>query len=161
MPLDYIIDMNDKADLPELASQLESLYGRKNWRLLWQTYTLDRNWREIAGREIAKQSRPAYIRNNILWIHVGSSVWMHHLQSIKPQLMDRVRRALPELTVDDIRWILQPLDEPSDTGPPDRRPERTPDPEKASAFERMASTVENSECRAALCRLWRAYQKFQ
>jgi predicted nucleic acid-binding Zn ribbon protein len=153
--------MNDRNDLPELASQLEDLFGRKNWRLLWQTYTLDRNWPEIAGREIAKQSRPAYIRNNILWIHVGSSVWMHHLQSTKPQLLDKVRQALPKLTVHDIRWVLQPVAAPGDGRQPGSRTEHIPDSEQARAFERMASTIENEECRAALCRLWRAYQKFQ
>ncbi|HHO48808.1 MAG TPA: DUF721 domain-containing protein [Desulfobacteraceae bacterium] len=161
MTLEYSNNMNNKAALPDLASQLEGLYGRKNWRTLWQIYTLDRNWDKIAGGEIARQSRPAYIQNNILWIFVSSSVWMHHLQSIKPRLLAGVRNALPEVSVDDIRWILQPLEPLIPDNPSRRPPERIPDPEKIRHFEQMASTVENSECRAALCKLWRAYQKFR
>lgn len=150
-----------KSELPDLASQLQGLYERKNWRLLWQMFTIDRNWGEIAGREVANQSRPAYIRNRVLWIYVGSSVWMHHLQSIKPQLIDRVRHALPEFNIDDIRWIMQPAEEKRPVGTRDNPPENLPDPEQTRAFEGMASIVENRECRAALCHLWRLYQKLR
>lgn len=153
--------MQYKSALPDLASHLEDLFGRKNWGLLWQTYTLDRNWSGIAGSDIARHCRPAYIRKNILWITVRSSVWMHHLQSIKPGLLEKVRLALPEVVIDDLRWIMQPVDD-QDTNPSrNLRKESAPDPDKERTFERMAATIENSECRAALCNLWRAYQKFR
>ena len=153
--------MQKKSALPHLAAHLESLFGRKNWLLLWQTYTLDRNWNGIAGCDVARQCRPAYIRKNILWITVRSSAWMHHLQSMKPALLEKVRLALPETVIDDLRWIMEPAENPPVAAQAYRRAERVPDPDQTRAFERMAAGIENSDCRAALCRLWRTYQKFR
>jgi len=150
-----------KKTLPDLASHLPSLFGRKNWQTVWQTYTLLKHWSEIAGEKIAKRSEPAYIQKNILWVAVRDSVWMQHLQTMKPELVRKVRDFLPETEIRDIRWIMQPA-EPLPAAPlPDRRTEHPPDPEQKKAFERIASTVENKDCRIALCRLWATYHRFQ
>jgi len=149
-----------KNKVDPLADRLQSLFGRKNWHGLWQTYTLLRNWEDIVGAKIAARSEPAYVQNNILWISVSDSVWMQHLQSMKPEIHRKVREFMPDLEISDIRWNVQPA-QPPKAPPKERIKAHPPDPVQEKAFEQIASTVENEDCRSALCKLWRTYHKYQ
>jgi hypothetical protein len=149
-----------KTDLQKLSSHLQSVFGSKNWQSLWETHKLVQQWPEVAGRTIASRSAPAYVRKNILWIYVHDSVWMQQLQALKPQLLDKVRNFSAALPVQDIRWLLQPADHDKKeavTGTPVKKPVINPAEQKD--FEKIAGTVENEQCRAALCRLWEVYHK--
>ncbi len=152
----------NKTKVVPVASQLQPLFQKKNWHALWQVYTLSKNWAKVAGSKAAQRSKPAYMRKNVLWIQVRDSVWMQHLHSMKPQILDQVRRFAPELEVTDIRWLLRPTRPETPQQPPDRRHKaRPPTPEKEKDFARIAATVEDEECRAALRRLWRTFQEYR
>ena len=152
----------NKTKVVPVAAHLQGLFQKKNWQTLWQVYTLSRNWSKIVGSKVARRSAPAYVRKNVLWIQVRDSVWMQHLHTMKPQLLEQVRSAAPELEVNDIRWLLQPAQpEPANATPNKRHEARPPDPEQEKDFARIAATVEDEECRAALSRLWQTFKKFQ
>lgn len=144
-----------------LGSQLQGLFGRRQWHVLWQAYTISRNWRDLVGSEIAARSAPACIQKNILWVSVRDSVWMQHLQAMKPQILERVRAAYPEADIRDIRWQLWQAEPPA-AGPGDGGWARVePDPDEARAFAAMTATIDNKECREALYRLWLALHQHQ
>ena len=150
----------ESKELSSLASQLQGLFGRRQWHILWQSYTIARNWQELVGAQIAARSEPVCIQKNVLWVQVRDSVWMQQLQAMKPELLERVRQGFPEADIRDIRWRLQQA-EPvvaARTGGGARRP---PDPEQARAFAAMTAIIDNKECREALNRLWLAFHQHQ
>lgn len=144
-------------DLPQLSSSLRELFFRKNWSLIWQTYTLGQNWAKIVGKDIAKKCEPAYIQKNTLWIYVESSVLMQHMQPQKLSLIEKVNNLLPDAGIEDIRWAMQPAKPFSETAATVTEQVRKPAPEEREAFEAMASTVEDKKCRKALQKLWRTF----
>jgi len=148
-------------DLRELSSSLPNLFAMKNWPLLWQTYTLVRQWEAIVGKNIAKKSEPAYIQNDTLWVYVESSVLMQHMQAQKINLLAQIDKILPEAGIKEIRWEMKPS---SPVGKSTARKHGTrysPAPGDQEAFESMAATVEDKQCRAALTKLWRTFNQQQ
>lgn len=151
----------ENKELSNLASHLQGLFGRRQWPVLWQAFTLAKNWQEIVGKEIAARSQPASIQKNILWVHVRDSVWMQQLQAMKPQILDQVQRRFPEADIRDIRLRLQQAEPlPAEIRPGGSR-KITPDPEQARAFARMTAIIDNKECREALYRLWLTFHQHQ
>ena len=147
--------------MPTVASHLQTLYGRKNWHVLWQTFMLVRNWDKVAGSKIASRSEPAYVQKNTLWIHVRDSVWMQHLHTMKPELIEKVQQFMPDLKINDIRWVIQSAEPQAEAIQADNSTKHHPDPVKKKAFEQISSVVENEECRKALCKLWCTYHNNQ
>lgn len=141
----------------ELSSSLKGLFTRKSWSTLWQTYTLVRNWPEIAGKNIAKKSEPAYIQKNILWVYVQSSVLMQHMQPQKLTLLEKINNLLPDAGIQDIRWAMQPASPVRETTVVAREAVHRPDQEEQDAFNAMTSTVEDEKCRKALQKLWQTF----
>lgn len=151
----------EKQELSRLASHLQALFGHRQWQTLWQAFTITRSWHEIVGKEIAGRSQPSCIQKNVLWVHVRDSVWMQHLQAMKPQLLERVQDAFPEAEIRDIRWRLQTA-EPLVAAPRSGgRDQMKPDPEQARAFAQMTAIIDNKECRDALYRLWLTFHQHQ
>ncbi|HEB50017.1 MAG TPA: DUF721 domain-containing protein [Desulfobulbus sp.] len=142
-----------------LGRQMEQIYGSRGWHHPWQIFALVREWPEIAGPEIAGQSMPAYLRRDVLWVYVRSSAMMQYAQMQKPQLIEAVNQRLEGLAISDIRWMLEPADLPEPVVRDWRPSGPAPDPEREEAFRRMASTVADPECRAALLALWRSFQR--
>lgn len=149
-----------KKNLQKLSSHLQSIFGSKNWQVLWETHELVERWPEVAGKTIASRSIPAYIRKNILWIYVHDSVWMQQLQALKPQLLEEIKDFSISTPIRDIRWLLQPDDhERRETAIGNSVHKTEIDPAEQKEFENIAGTVENEQCRAALCKLWHVYHK--
>lgn len=151
--------MNRKADLRKLSTNLQSVFGGKNWHTLWQVYKLVKHWQEVVGENVARNSMPAYIQKNILWIYVDNSIWMQQLQGRKPELLDKIRTFQKDLDIKDIRWLMRPTDEiPAKKQKNSRLPKEI-NPAEQKNFEEIAASVQNEKCRDALCKLWRVYHK--
>ncbi len=142
-----------------LSSNLQRLFGYKNWQNQWEFFILARKWPEVVGRDIAAQTSPAYTRKNVLWVYVRSSVWMQHIQTLKPGLLEQVRYVLPRAGITDIRWLMEPVERRPEEEKSGRPPDRRLDPVQQKAFEESVSTVKDKQCRAALCRLWQVFQQ--
>jgi len=67
-------------------------------------------WEEAVGSAIAENARPAAFKGRILLVHVGSSPWMHHLQYLKQEMIEKVNRALGESVVADMKFKIGPLE---------------------------------------------------
>lgn len=151
----------ENKELSSLASHLQGLFGRRQWHVLWQAFTIAKNWQEIVGKEIAARSEPACIQKNTLWVHVRDSVWMQQLHAMKPQILEKVQRHFPEADIRDIRWRLQQAEPLATDNQANGRGKITPDPEQARAFAQMTAIIDNKECRDALYRLWLTFHQYQ
>ena len=70
-----------------------------------------------------------------------------------------VKQVLPDLVINDIRWVMLPEAEKHEETGPKKKHKKSPDKALNKAFEETSSIVENKECRKALCRLWRTFHE--
>lgn len=70
---------------------------------------LARIWRKTFGAPIADNAKPYAIKGSLLLVHVSSSVWMHQLQFLKNELLDRLNHALVEGRITDIKFKIGPV----------------------------------------------------
>ena len=66
-------------------------------------------WENIVGEMLAENARPAAFKGKLVLVHVESSVWIHHLQFLKPDLIQKINAALGKPMVEDIRFKVGPL----------------------------------------------------
>lgn len=148
-----------KQDFTQLSSRFRELFAHKDLAILWQVYLLGQKWPDLVGKDVAKKSEPAYIQNDILWIYVESSVLMQHMQTQKLQLLRKTNDVISGAEIKDIRWAMRPAHQMinSNTMHTEGPKKRKPDPEEKKAFDALASTVEDEQCRDALKKLWDVY----
>ena len=68
-------------------------------------------WNKAVGPVIAAQTRPEKLVRDVLTVKVNGSVWLHQLQFLKQEILDKVNGAREVNPVKQIRFIL-------DTNPP-------------------------------------------
>jgi len=67
-------------------------------------------WEAVVGTAIAENTQPAAFKGRLLLVHVSSSVWLHQLQFVKDDLIDKVNAAADRLLVKDIIFKIGPLE---------------------------------------------------
>lgn len=71
-------------------------------------------WRGAVGETIAQNTQPAAFKGRILIVHVSSSVWLHQLQFMKIDLVEKINNACGRRLVEEIKFKIGPLE--SDAG---------------------------------------------
>jgi predicted nucleic acid-binding Zn ribbon protein len=61
-------------------------------------------WDRLLDADIARNARPAAFKGSLLLVHVTSSVWLHHLQFIKKEIVKRLNDDLGQPLVSDIKF---------------------------------------------------------
>lgn len=145
-------------DFAQLRETFTRVYALHQWGNQQHLIQLLRDWPQIAGKQVSQLTRPAFFRKDVLWIYVQNSAWMQHMQYVKLDLLQRINNALAAITVTDIRWQLQPA---SDREPSERRkrPLKPVDPDQRQRFSVMTASIGDTQCQAALLRLWQAFQE--
>ncbi len=69
-----------------------------NMALVW------RFWDETVGETIAQNARPVIFKGRLLYVNVTSSPWIHQLQYLKQEIIEKLNSALGQNVVDDIRF---------------------------------------------------------
>ena len=64
-------------------------------------------WDRLVGPEVAAHSSALRLRRGILWVSVSGSVWMQHIQFLKPRILEALRREFPEVRVADVRCLMR------------------------------------------------------
>jgi len=72
-------------------------------------FCLGGKWREIIGVPVGEHSHPMRLRGKTLILRVDHPSWMQELSFLKPQLLEKIRKALPSPPIDDIRFELGEL----------------------------------------------------
>lgn len=83
-----------------LASVLKSCQTKTDGSLakVWDL------WTETVGAAIAQNAKPAAFKQDILLVHVSSSVWLHHLQFLKQDIITKLNAAMGNAVVKDIKF---------------------------------------------------------
>jgi len=87
------------AILPGLLREL----GLESATIGWRAVT---EWPALAGERIARHTRAASFREGVLTIEVEGSAWMHELQFLKRELVQRANRHLGAEAVREVRFVL-------------------------------------------------------
>ena len=66
-------------------------------------------WERAVGEIIAANAKPAAFKDNILLVHVNSSPWLHHLQFLKKDIIQKVNAALEDESIEDIKFKIGPI----------------------------------------------------
>ncbi len=66
-------------------------------------------WDNVVGPAIARNAQPETIKGSLLIVHVSGAPWMHHLQFMKEELIEKLNKVLGEKAVSDIRFKIGPL----------------------------------------------------
>lgn len=61
-------------------------------------------WTETVGDAIAQNAKPAAFKQDILLVHVSSSVWLHHLQFLKQDIITKLNAAMENASVKEIKF---------------------------------------------------------
>ena len=67
-------------------------------------------WEKAVGLPISENAKPFAVKGSLLLVHVSSSAWMHQLQFLKSELLDKINHRLNNERVEDIKFKIGPLD---------------------------------------------------
>jgi predicted nucleic acid-binding Zn ribbon protein len=66
-------------------------------------------WDEVVGRAIAENARPAAFKGKLLLVHVASSPWIHQLQFLKGEIIQKLNAELGQDLIEDIKFKIGPV----------------------------------------------------
>ncbi len=66
-------------------------------------------WDDVVGRAIAENARPAAFKGKLLLVHVASSPWVHQLQFLKREIIEKLNAALGQNLIEDIKFKIGPV----------------------------------------------------
>ncbi len=72
-------------------------------------------WSRAVGETMARNTQPAAFKGRLLLVHVSSSVWLHQLQFMKLELIEKINSACGQRLVKEIQFKIGPLE--SETRP--------------------------------------------
>ncbi len=76
------------------------------------------------GPQIAAKAQPDRLREDVLYVRVSTSVWMHELQFMKQDIIEKLNGTLGAAAVSQIRFFIgdveaRPVEPPAKVAPPD------------------------------------------
>ena len=66
-------------------------------------------WDEVVGIAIAENAQPAAFKGKLLLVNVISSTWIHQLQFLKKDIIEKLNIALGQVLIEDIKFKIGPL----------------------------------------------------
>lgn len=81
-------------------------------------------WNRAVGPQIAAKAQPDRLREDVLYVRVSTSVWMHELQFMKQDIIEKLNGTLGTAAVSQIRFFIGdvealPVKPPAKVVPPD------------------------------------------
>lgn len=86
-----------------LESSLKS-YRKKNDLGMIKIWDM---WEDAVGKNISENAKPAAFKGDVLLIHVNSSPWMHHLQFLKQDIINKVNSKMGKEMVTEIKFKIE------------------------------------------------------
>ncbi len=66
-------------------------------------------WDQTVGPPISDHAKPFAVKGSLLLVHVSSSAWLHQLQFLKAELLDKLNHGLKNERVEEIKFKIGPL----------------------------------------------------
>jgi Protein of unknown function (DUF721). len=63
-------------------------------------------WYKVTGPQIAAQTQPQKLKGDTLFVKVSTSVWMHQLQFMKQEIIDKINESLGRETIKNIYFSI-------------------------------------------------------
>jgi predicted nucleic acid-binding Zn ribbon protein len=98
-----------KAKFVHIGSIIDDViknYRRESDAELIQVWNV---WDGVVGDVIAQNARPAAFKGRILLVHVSSSTWVHQLQFLKEEMIDKLNTALGKILIEDLKFRIGPV----------------------------------------------------
>ena len=89
-----------------LVNDVLKSYRRESDSDLIQVWQI---WEGAVGDIIAQNAKPAAFKGSILLVHVTSSAWIHQLQFLKKDMIDKLNGALGKPLIDDLKFKIGPV----------------------------------------------------
>ncbi len=90
----------------KIQKVLEMALGRFGLRDKLNKYQFVLHWAEIVGEDIAKRSKPEYIKNKTLVVRAQDSTWSQELSFHKKVIINRLNKFLGEDLISDVLFIV-------------------------------------------------------
>jgi len=100
----YTFPMRISSKPQRIQNLLQAALTGKSAHGLFADFQLWNRWDEIAGHMIAKNAQPEKWRNGTLTIRVKNSSWVQELGFMKQDLLEKIRKACPQLQITEIRF---------------------------------------------------------
>jgi predicted nucleic acid-binding Zn ribbon protein len=89
-----------------LVNDVLKSYRRESDSELMQVWQI---WEGAVGAIIAQNAKPAAFKGSILLVHATSPAWIHQLQFLKKDMIDKLNDALGKPLIDDLKFKIGPL----------------------------------------------------
>lgn len=66
-------------------------------------------WKKVVGPPISDNATPFAVKGSLLLVHVTSSVWLHQLQFLKAELLEKLNHGLKNKRIDEIKFKIGPI----------------------------------------------------
>jgi predicted nucleic acid-binding Zn ribbon protein len=93
-----------------ISEVLAQLLARRGYARENAAASCQAAWREAAGAAIAKVTRPGNIRRGVLEVFVANSTLLQELGFQKIQILTRLKAALADQSVRDLRFRVGPVE---------------------------------------------------
>lgn len=93
-----------KTKLESISSILSGYFAKNpEAQKKMQQYGLFAIWDDVVGERIAKHAQPLRMMDLTLVVRVDHPTWMHELQMMKPQLLQKIHAHIAPKLIRDIR----------------------------------------------------------
>ena len=140
--------MPPKRKVEQLSTTIEKLLASRGLASKLKEYRVFGHWGRAVGEVIALHAQPSAVRGKKLTVTVDSSVWMQQLALLKPEIIEKVYRAMGANAVESITLRL------GEVAVRPRAKVRTGDrsrmplgPEDQQKIEELASAIADPEVR--------------
>jgi predicted nucleic acid-binding Zn ribbon protein len=89
----------------QIGGAIQELLGRLDSDGHFEIVRLVRVWPEVAGKTIARRTEVASLKFHTAVIKVSGAMWIQELSLMKPQILERLRCALGNDSVRDLRFV--------------------------------------------------------
>ena len=109
-------------------------------------------WNLAVGPQIRAKAQPDRLREDVLYVRVSTSVWMHELQFMKQDIIEKLNEILGTAAVSQIRFFIgdvetSPDKPPAPTVPPDAAALRA---DEKDYIEKTLAGIADPELKAIL-----------
>lgn len=96
--------MRKKGPFASIGDILGKWTKSRKWDSKLRQYSLFSQWPEIVGTKIAQHAQPRIWRGDVLVVAVDHPTWMAELRMQESEILEKIRRASPEVAVKKIHW---------------------------------------------------------
>lgn len=88
-----------------ISGAIERLLSARGWKERVNRERLLILWDQIVGEVNAAHAKARRVEGQVLVVEIDSPVWAHTLSMMKMSLLERLRAAVPDLPLKDIRFV--------------------------------------------------------